>query len=393
MLEDPKHGSWSFRMSAGFDPITKKRRQINGGAFATKKEAQQERNRVAVRLDQGKVPSINRTTFAEYLPKWLERRTTLHTKSKKPLSPTTVETYRRYIVNDIAPSRLGAMQLREIRRRHVQAFVDELAEKRGAVTVARIVAVIQGALSQAVTEEYIDETPAHHLELPPVASKEVAVWEPEQVGHFLDVAGEHRLGAVFELAIFTGMRRKEIVELDWVDVDLVRRGVRVRRSSTKSDAGERRVALDDRAVGALVAWQIAQAAEREAWGEAYVESGRVFTMEDGRPLKLQYLTRLFERLRKKADLPKMTFHGQRHQQASLQIAAGTDIAVVSKRLGHASVSITADLYTHMLQAKDHAAASAASGLVPPRRVGARTLHAHGAENEIEAAPPAGGNGL
>src|SRR3954452_22170339 len=78
MLDDPKHGTWTFRLSAGVDPLTGKRRQINGseygGPWATKRDAQQARNKAAVDIDQGKVQTHTRVTFAEYLPEWLERR-------------------------------------------------------------------------------------------------------------------------------------------------------------------------------------------------------------------------------------------------------------------------------------------------------------------------------
>jgi integrase len=395
MLEDPKHGRWSFRLSAGFDPITKKRRQVNGGSYDTKREAQQARNAAAARLDQGKLATPSRETFAEYLPKWLDRRSRVGARGGKPLAASTLENYRRYAEQDIIPSRLGAMRLRDMRRGHVQAFVDELvAADRGAVTVRRIIAVVQGALSSAVRDELIDETPARLLELPPVEAKEFTPWEAGQVGHFLDVAAGHRLGALFEVAIFTGIRRGALVALLWDDVDLARREIRVRQD--KTEAGKRRVALDDRAIGALVAWQIAQQAERDAWGAAYADSGHVFTMEDGRPLKAQYATRLFEKLRTQAGLPRMTFHGQRHQQASLQLAAGTPLAVVSKRLGHSSVSVTADIYSHLLESTEHDAANAAAALVPARRrpeeAAAHTLHAQGGENEEEAAPARSGSG-
>ncbi|MDO3396991.1 tyrosine-type recombinase/integrase [Nocardioides sp. SOB44] len=394
MLEDPKHGRWSFRLSAGFDPMTKKRRQVNGGTYPTKREAQQARNAAAVKLDQGKWLAPNRDTLAEYLEKWLERRSRVGAKGGKPLAPTTLENYRRYAEQDITPSRLGSMRLRDIRRGHVQAFIDDLtAAGRGAVTVRRIVAVIQGCLTSAVRDEIIDETPARLLELPAAGGKDFTPWEAEQVGAFLDHAAEHRLGALFEVAVFTGLRRAELVALAWTDVDLARRELRVRRDTTKTDAGRRRVALDDRAIGALVAWQIAQGAESAAWAAAYADSGRVFTMEDGRPLKLQYVTRLFDRLRAGAGLPPMTFHGLRHQQASLQLAAGTPLAVVSKRLGHSSVSVTADIYSHLLESTEHEAANAAASLVPARRVRARTVHAQGGENEEEAVPALRGNRL
>lgn len=406
MLTDPKHGTWTFRISAGTDPLTGKRRQINGseygGPWSTKREAQTAARKAGVDVDDGKVQTNTRMTFAEYLPDWLERRKVMNTKAKKPLAESTIDNYTRYVNRDMIPSALGSMKLRDIRRRHVQDFVDGLAKKRGAVTTARIVAVVQGAFGQAVIDDLIADTPAHHLSLPAIDQKEMEVWEPAQVGHFLDTAAQHRLGALFELAILTGLRRAELCALLWSDVDLAGRELRVRKS--KTDAGVRRVALDDRSVGALIAWQIAQGAEREAWGASWARTGHVFTYEDGRPLKLQYATRLFDKIRVKAGLPKMTFHGQRHQQASLQLAAGTDIAVVSKRLGHSSVSVTADIYAHLLRSKDQEAANNASALVPsralprrdseaPEEVGAHALHTHGPENAEEAASAFRGNGL
>jgi integrase len=208
---------------------------------------------------------------------------------------------------------------------------------------------------------------------PPSTPHEFEPWEAEQVGHFLDVAAEHRLGALFEFAIFTGLRRAEIVALTWDEVDLAAAEPELRIRRSKTDAGRRRVALDDRTVGALMAWQIAQTDERNALGPAYSDSGRVFTMEDGRPLQPQYVTRLFDKLRRQAGLPKMTLHGTRHQQASLQLAAGTPLAVVSKQLGHSSVAVTADIYSHLLRSTERDAANAAA----PWCLLARSLHAHG----------------
>ena len=100
----------------------------------------------------------------------------------------------------------------------------------------------------------------------------------------------------------------------------------------------------------------------------------MFTYEDGQPIKPQYVTRLFDKLRVRAGLPAMTFHGLRHQQASLQLAAGTPLAVVSKRLGHSSVSVTDDIYSHLLRSTEHDAANNAASLVPARGASARTLH-------------------
>jgi integrase len=390
MAQDPKHGRWSFRISAGMDPVSKRRRQVNGKSYPTKREAQKARNEAAVKVDKGNYLAPSRETFSAYLPRWLERAQ----RTGKGLRPSTVENYARYIEQDIAPSGLGGLRLEEIRRHHINDFIDQLLEaKRGAVTVRRIVAVVQGSLRAAAIDQRIEVSPATMLRLPKVDTDPFTPWEPAQVGTFLDTAAEHRLGALFEVAVFTGLRRGELLGLGWEDIDFTRRVVSVRRNrttagegQTKTDAGMRTVDLDDRSVGALVAWKIAQVAEAEEWGPAYSPSGYVFTYEDGSPLKPQYVTRLFDKLRARAHLPVMTLHGLRHMSASLMIASGTELVVVSKRLGHSSISITSDIYGHLIGSASRDAANMAASLVPAKRTTAHTMHAQRASNAEEAAP-------
>ena len=110
----------------------------------------------------------------------------------------------------------------------------------------------------------------------------------------------------------------------------------------------RLVDLDDATVSALTPWPILQDREATSWGSAYQPSGRVFTYEDGTAVMPQYLTRLFDRIRVAAGLPEMTLHGLRHMHASLLIASSTNITIVSKRLGHSSIQVTDDVYSHLI---------------------------------------------
>lgn len=110
-------------------------------------------------------------------------------------------------------------------------------------------------------------------------------------------------------------------------------------------------------------WRLKQDIERHDWGDAYVESGRVFTYENGTQLRPDHVSRLFERLVAKAELPHIRFHDLRHLHASLLIAAGVPLAIISKRLGHATISITSDPYGHLLRDANRAAAEAASSLL------------------------------
>ena len=303
-----------------------------------------------------------------------------------------------YIVRDIAPTPLGRMRLSDIRRFHINQFSDHLiAEGRGPTTVRRIAAVIQGALRAAEQEDLIESNPSTGIRLPKVDRHEFEPWEPAQVGHFLDTAGSHRLGALFELAVLTGMRRGEIIGLRWSDVDLTRRSIAVRNNRVqagkkivehqpKTKAGRRAVDLSDAAAGALIGWKVKPDNEHAEWGDAWQTTGYVFTYEDGTPLKPQYVTRLFDKIRLQAELPKLTFHGQRHEFASLMIASGADIAMVAKMLGHSSIVITSDLYTHLIGSRARQASESAAALLPPRGASAHTLHTQEGVSQMEEAP-------
>ena len=112
------------------------------------------------------------------------------------------------------------------------------------------------------------------------------------------------------------------------------RGKVLEQTTTKTRAGLRTVPLSDAAVGALLSWQPRQAEEAEAAQDAWRTEGHVFTMEDGRGLDPTYVTRTFSFLRREGEeLPPLSFHGLRHCAASLMLASGADIAVVSKLLG------------------------------------------------------------
>lgn len=374
-MSDATHGTWGYYVAGGIDPATGRRRQVRKTGFATKKAAQVARNEVAGKLDKGTYRQPVKQTYADYLDVWFARRQT----TGDGLKETTVDNYARYIKADIQPSALGRTQLTEIRRYHVNEFVDALtAAGRGATTVRRIAAVLQGSLRDATQDNLIDSNPAAGIRLPKVEKKEFEPWSPEQVGAFLDAAATHRLGPLFEVALFTGMRRGEILGMRWADVNLEARTITVRNNRTqarqrivehspKTSAGRRIVDLSEQASAALIAWQITQEAEASAWGDAYQRTGYVFTYEDGTPLKPQYVTRLFDKIRLAAGLPKMTFHGQRHESASLLLAAGTDIALVSKILGHSSIAITSDTYSHLIGSAAANAAQAAASLVPRKQ--------------------------
>jgi integrase len=392
LLDDDAHGSWSF-YATGTDPDTRERVQVRKSGFANQTAARKARNQIVAKLDRGVYVPPTPVTLREWMAEWLPQHR-VSGNNGRGLKATSYLNYERYARLDIAPSALGPMPLSTIRPQHINRFVADLsAAGRGDVTVRRIVAVLQAAMKAAKTARIIEENPAVGLALPKIERAEANVWEPEEAGRFLDVAAGNRLGPLFELALYSGLRRGEILGLRWEDVNLGRNQLTVRRNRTqvggkvveqtpKSRSGWRTVPLAADLVGTLLAWQLRQANERAEWGVAYSDQGYVFTRENGEPIYPQYVTKLFDRLRVQAELPTLTLHGLRHTGVSLLITAGVPIAVVSKMVGHSSIQITADRYGHLIGTAAQDAADAMAALVPR----AHKLHTIGSGAETTKSP-------
>jgi integrase len=378
LKSDSRHGSWSYFLSHGSDPRTGKRRQHRKAGFATKRAAQVALAELRTALDRGTYVPPSTMLLADYARQWLARRQV----TGSGLKPTTAAGYRRYVEADIVPSRLGDMRVTDVRRAHVNAFVAELtAAGRGSVTVRRITTLLGTIFASAQKDELINANPVSGADRPVLKDSTVRVWEPDDVREFLQRCAQHRLGIVFEVAVLTGLRRGELCGLKWADIDLAARTITVRRTrvsvrgqvheqtTTKTRAGLRTVLLSDMAVASLLTWQLRQAEEAESAAEAWRTEGHVFTMEDGRPLDPSYITRLFQMIRKQGEsLPSLSFHGLRHVAASLLLASGADIAVVSKLLGHASIAVTSDVYGHLVGTIAQKAVDGAANLI------AHTVH-------------------
>ncbi|MGW2375589.1 site-specific integrase [Kitasatospora sp. NPDC001683] len=194
-------------------------------------------------------------------------------------------------------------------------------------------------------------------------------------GAFLDQAAGDRLYALFHLITFRGLRRGEACGQRWADTNLkaglltvakqlVVDGWAVYEDDPKTDAGARTIALDSETVAVLAAHRERQRADREQWCDAWVETGRVFTKENGEWLHPTAVTDRFRELAEGAGLPPIRLHDLRHGAASLAHAAGADLHSIKEMLGHSSIGITSDTYTTLLPQVDRAIAEAAAQLVP-----------------------------
>jgi integrase len=219
----------------------------------------------------------------------------------------------------------------------------------------------------------------------------VMVWTPAQTRVFLQHAAGHRLFAAYRLIALVGLRRGEACGLRWRDVDLhtgvlgicwqiTQLGWQVIEGKPKTDASDRTVAIDAATVNVIHAHRARQDDERRAAGQAWQNSGFVFTTELGGRLHPQHLTDQFFTIAYQAGLPPIRLHDLRHGAASLMLAAGVNMKVVQETLGHTSSVFTADTYTSVFPQVAKAAADKTAALLdlapppPPTRTPPAPVH-------------------
>ena len=362
------------------DPTTGKSKQVWRGGFATKKAAEDELKEVVRSIDQGVYIAPTKQTFGEYLEDdWLPSLENLVAGGK--LKPTTATFYRNLTKTHVIP-RLGGIPLRALDATALNAcYRDLLASGRvhgdgglSRTTVHSIHVAISRALRDAVKLGKVARNVASLADSPTSENARSDIWSAAQLDAFLSSVKEDRLYALWMLAITTGMRRGELGGLSWSDLDLesgrvtisqtrVSVGYEVVTTTPKSKSSKRSFLLDPATVTALKAWKRRRKAERLAWGPGWIDTGLVFGKEDGTPYHPQRITQAFARKAKAAGLPAIRLHDVRHSYATAGLEAGVPLKVMSERLGHSSISITGDLYTHVTEQSDQDAADRTAAFI------------------------------
>jgi integrase len=234
--------------------------------------------------------------------------------------------------------------------------------------------VLRKALGDAKRRGYVVRNVAEDATPPRLRQTELRVWSAGQLRAFLEHVSEDRLYALWLLYATTGLRRGEALGLRWEDVDLDAGTVLVRRNltlvngrtvvqETKTKHGRRKVALDPATVAALRRHRVRQLEDQLVAAGAWEGGDLVFCWEDGRELHPARVSRWFTEHAAAAGLPAIRLHDVRHAFATVALSNGVPITVVSRRLGHATVSITLDVYSHVLPTDDGAAAVKVAGII------------------------------
>ncbi|MFJ8132536.1 tyrosine-type recombinase/integrase [Streptomyces hydrogenans] len=303
-------------------------------------------------VDNGVPVPTRSAKLSEWLPYWLDN----IVKPRRKLS--TYDKYeahvRLYLVPGIGSKRLESLSVADVRR-----FLVQLEKKTTAATAKESHRVLRTALAAACREELITRNVASLVEPPRPKARELSPWSLDETLDFLSASRRDPLYAAFVLAIAMGLRRGELVGLRWADVDLDKRVLYVRQQTQRrrgvlyddDPKGRRRrtVPLPAMCVAPLRWHRMRQNDQRAKAGERWEEGGYVFTTASGRPVEPRNVYRSFTRVAASAGLRVIRLHDARHGTATLLTAAGVPPRVVMEILGHSQISITMDVYTHVVQ--------------------------------------------
>ncbi|MGI6225743.1 MAG: site-specific integrase [Peptococcales bacterium] len=375
-----KTGLWEAQINLGKDPLTGKPKRVSiyGKSQAECKEKLIE----ALGAVQNQTfVEPNKITLSDWLDTWLKE------YKQGNVRQTTYSSYEYIIRIHIKPG-LGVTYLKDLRPEQVQKLYNKkTASGLSARTVRYIHTVLHEALEQAIKNSLVVRNVTEATVLPKQAKKEMRVLTPEEQKKFLEVCNEDKMGIIFKLDLATGLRRGELLGLRWKDVDLKQGVIHVRQAisrvktnydenskesktsiicqNPKTAKGIRTIPLMENMITELKRYKEQQRAERRELGLSEIYDGLVFTaytvtkeinpetneevkIVEAKPIDPRNLNRSFYELIKKAKIKKANLHCLRHTFATRCLEQGIDAKIVQELLGHSSIALTLDLYTHVM---------------------------------------------
>lgn len=339
----------------------------------TRKECQDWIREKLNQRDMGYDPITAQVSLQEYLEKWMVRHS-------RQLKESTAQQYtynlQKYVYEQIGDKQLGELTLPFIDNYYTQLLEEGCSEYSLRYTHR----ILHKAFEDAIKYNYLLRNPVHGATLPRVTPKEMQILEESEVSAFLITAQQSRLVSLFYLAIMTGMRQGELFGLKWDDIHWQRGALRIRRQSVriagvgvkftdpKTLAGRRTIKLNEDTLDMLRAQKERQAVEKAFAGSDWQEMGLVFTSTIGTVLNRSNVRKEFKRILALAELPDIRFHDLRHTTASILLNNGVPAIVVSKLLGHSKVSITEDIYGHLVPTMQDLSAQVMSKFGAPSTV-------------------------
>ncbi|MCK9487660.1 MAG: site-specific integrase [Dehalococcoidia bacterium] len=344
------------------------------GGFNSRLDAKRWLDETRLEHRSGRLVRPTNINVGQWLREWLELN-----GGDRQWKPTTRNGYQRivelYLIPAFGRRYLHALDSIDIQRQFRKWEQEGLPVQRGkkaripsAGRLLNVYRCLNKALADAAYHRRIGSNPMERMRPPRPERERPNMWSVKETQHFIASSRESRYAPLYALLLGTGCRSGEALALTWDDVDLTADQVSINKSVAiiggkevtsrpKTRAGTRRVRLPAFTREALRAWKARQAEELLKL-RPRPEHGRVFTNPSGSPLRSSQVRRTFLADMKAAELPTLRLHDLRHTAASVMLAQGTPIPVVSAMLGHANSNVTMGVYAHMLKDDDRLAVEA-----------------------------------
>ena len=359
--------NYTIVLQLGLDPSTGNRKQQWITAGPSKREAEKQMAKLIHDLDTGTFTKPNKKTLAKYLNEWIQG-------VRGNLSPRTVEGYVT-IINRIIPA-LGAIPITQLKPDTLQKYYSDCLNsgrlnKPGGLnplTVRHHHALLHRALKNAMEWGLIMRNPADTAHPPKPRPTEINIMSENEIQAFLEAAKQTPYFHLYHTILFTGLRRSEVLALRWSDIDPLLCQVSISRSihrlrdgsfifrQPKSAKGRRTVALSPVATQVLSEYHEKTATERLLEESPLKDNDLVFSKIDGSPIRPDTISRAWSDLAKRCGISASRLHDARHSHASIMLKAGIHPRIVQERLGHSTIAITLDTYSHVSPGLQEAAA-------------------------------------
>ena len=343
--------SWQIIIETDRDPMTGKRQRSYFTVNGTKKEAESTMNKLEYEMSCGNsVIKPSSQKLCDWLKEWMD-------KYNYNLSPTTKTGYRQQIRTRINKY-IGNAPINTLSTGQIQNWINTLTSNGlSGKTIKNTFLNVNAALEKAKDLGMITKNPCDHVVLPPVKKYNAQVYTLSDVQNILTLAKGTDMFFLLAIEFYLGLRKGEIAELKWSDVDLDNGIVHITRSrvecdegiivkSTKSEAGIRSIPLSDEMLKIFKAEHTKYLQNRTK--KSYTDTGYVICKQNGEAYVPTSISQRWDRFCASNNLKKIRFHDLRHTCATLMIANDVPSKTVQTWLGHSDIQVTLNTYTHCL---------------------------------------------
>lgn len=348
-IRQRKDGSWEARYSLGVDANGKQiRKSIYG---KSRQEVSKRLTKILNEINMNVYIDPSKLTIREWIEIWLKD------YKKNSVSPKTYESYKEMLDRHIIPH-LKDVYLKDLRAEQIQVVFNKMKGLSDR-TIKYTKTIFNMALKRAKKSKLISDNPCDYIELPKgKPKKEIVIFTEEQQQEFLKAIDGHQYQVPFLLLISTGLRVGELLALTWNDVDTKNNTINVNKTLSrtdeelfnppKTDTSNRVIPILPVIMESLKSHKVQQNIIKLKAGKDYNSNNLVFTNIFGYPVSFSSFSKSLKRLLKKNGLPELSPHKLRHTFATRGLESGMDMKELQILLGHSTMKLTSDTYTHVL---------------------------------------------